>query len=82
MLTRQVDHLSSVEDFVERVIIERECCKGCELCIRACPRSVLVMSDDFNKSGYHYSVFKNKEDCNSCTFCAVICPDVCIEVYR
>jgi len=40
------------------------------------------MSDDFNKSGYHYSVFKNKDRCNSCTSCAIICPDACIEVFR
>ncbi len=67
---------------MERVTIDIEYCKGCELCITACPRSSLVMSDDFNKSGYHYSIFKNKEDCNSCTFCGIICPDVCIEVYK
>ncbi|HUT65754.1 MAG TPA: ferredoxin family protein [Spirochaetota bacterium] len=66
----------------ERVVIETECCKGCELCIAACPRDVLEMSEDFNRSGYHYSVFENREKCNSCTFCAIICPDMCIEVYR
>jgi len=67
---------------VERVIIDKECCKGCELCVHACPLSVLVMSDDFNASGYYYSIFQEKEKCNSCTFCAIICPDVCIEVNR
>jgi len=72
----------AAEGCVERVVIDKEECKGCELCIAACPRSVLTISDDFNRSGFHYSVYKNKEDCNSCTFCAIICPDVCIEVYR
>lgn len=67
---------------MDRVVIDKNRCKGCELCIAACPRSVLVMSDDFNKSGYHYSVFKNKDRCNSCTSCAIICPDACIEVFR
>ena len=66
----------------ERVVIETECCKGCELCIAACPRDVLEMSHGFNHSGYHYSVVGHAEKCNSCTFCAVICPDMCIEVYR
>lgn len=68
--------------FVERVVIEKEECKGCELCVDACPRGVLVMSDEFNSSGYHYSVARNRDKCNSCTFCAVMCPDVCIEVNR
>jgi 2-oxoglutarate ferredoxin oxidoreductase subunit delta len=67
---------------VDKVLINRERCKGCELCVGACPREVLVMSDDFNRSGYHFSVYRNKESCTSCTFCAVICPDVCIEVYK
>jgi 2-oxoglutarate ferredoxin oxidoreductase subunit delta len=67
---------------VDKVLINSERCKGCELCVGACPREVLVMSDDFNHSGYHYSVYRNKESCTSCTFCAVMCPDVCIEVYK
>jgi 2-oxoglutarate ferredoxin oxidoreductase subunit delta len=70
-----------VEDS-NRVVIKTECCKGCELCIGACPRGVLEMSVEFNRSGYHYSIFKYHDKCNSCTFCAIICPDVCIEVYR
>jgi len=67
---------------MERIVIDKEGCKGCELCINACPRDVLVMSKDFNRSGYQYCIFKNKENCNSCTFCAIMCPDICIEVYR
>ena len=66
----------------ERVVIAKECCKGCELCIDACPRGVLEMSREINRSGYRYSVFVNKKECNSCTLCAVMCPDMCIEVYR
>jgi 2-oxoglutarate ferredoxin oxidoreductase subunit delta len=40
------------------------------------------MSEEFNCSGYHYSVAVRGEHCTSCTFCAVMCPDVCIEVYK
>jgi 2-oxoglutarate ferredoxin oxidoreductase subunit delta len=43
---------------------------------------VLVMSEDFNHSGYHYSIYQNKENCTKCTFCGIMCPDVCISVYR
>jgi 2-oxoglutarate ferredoxin oxidoreductase subunit delta len=71
-----------MEHNVERVLVDKERCKGCELCITACPRSVLAMSDVFNGSGYHYSVAVRGEDCTSCTFCAVMCPDTCIEIYK
>ena len=28
------------------------------------------------------SLYKNKQDCTKCSFCGIMCPDVCIEVYR
>jgi 2-oxoglutarate ferredoxin oxidoreductase subunit delta len=70
------------EQPLDKVLIDKECCKGCELCIITCPRSVLAMSEEFNGSGYHYSVAVRGESCTSCTFCAVMCPDTCIEVYK
>ncbi len=66
----------------DKVVIDKEYCKGCALCVAYCPHGVLEMSEDINSSGYHYSVFKNKEKCTSCTYCAIVCPDACIEVYK
>ena len=34
--------------------IDVEKCKGCELCIPACPPNVLVMSSAVNETGYRY----------------------------
>ena len=65
-----------------KVVINKEKCKGCELCINACPQGVLALSEDFNTKGYRYSVSVNPEKCVGCAFCAMMCPDVAIEVYK
>jgi len=58
-----------------------ETCKGCELCIEACPQESLQLSPGINKQGYHYAVLI-KDNCTGCTNCALVCPDAVITVYR
>ena len=58
-----------------------ETCKGCELCIDACPQESLAMSKDINKQGYHYAVLVH-DNCTGCINCALVCPDAVITVYR
>lgn len=69
-----------------RIEIDREFCKGCCLCISVCPREMIVTSETSNQKGYFPAEFKSGENtgktCNACSLCAVICPDVAIEVYR
>lgn len=62
------------------VVIDPERCKGCELCIRACPPEVLVMSSDVNETGYRYPLLQ--PGCTGCTACQMVCPDQVFEVYR
>lgn len=62
------------------VTIERNRCKGCELCTHACPKQVLAMSKDINDKGYFYSTVAAQEKCVGCRFCAMVCPDVAITV--
>ena len=62
------------------VVIAAERCKGCELCIPACPPSVLVMSDAVNSSGFPYPVLQ--PGCIGCALCHAVCPDFVFEVYR
>lgn len=40
------------------------------------------MSDRFNSKGLHPSEVRDGGECNGCTVCAVMCPDVAIEVYK
>ena len=62
--------------------IDKERCKGCGLCIAACPQKILAFSDEFNASGYNVICVEKSENCVGCAFCALTCPDVAIEVYQ
>ena len=55
-------------------------CKGCELCVRFCPRDVLLVSEQTNIKGYHVpEIAPGKEDdCVHCQFCTLICPEFAI----
>ncbi len=63
------------------VVIDIEKCKGCEVCISACPQNVLALAPQVNNKGYHYTV-KVNSDCTGCANCAIVCPDAVIAVYR
>ncbi|MDR2588403.1 MAG: 4Fe-4S binding protein [Spirochaetales bacterium] len=56
------------------VDIEINQCKGCRLCIEACPTHSLVRGSEINKSGYQYTKF-TQNGCTACGFCYYICPE-------
>ncbi len=66
----------------ERVVSEHEgrkitviprYCKGCEICVRFCPASVLEIKE--------FKVHVARiADCTDCMLCEVRCPDFAIEV--
>lgn len=62
--------------------ISRDVCKGCELCVSFCPKSLIRLSDKMNASGYLPATFEDNGECTGCSACALVCPEVAIEVYR
>ena len=62
------------------VIIDKNHCKGCELCTRACPQNIISMSKDITVRGYYYAQVHDPSRCLGCQLCAIVCPDVAIEV--
>jgi len=64
------------------IVIDTEHCKGCELCVSACPTDVILMEKNVNSKGYHFAYMENPDACTGCANCAVVCPDGVITVYR
>lgn len=63
------------------VVIDIEACKGCDLCIDACPPRVLEMTTrEANAKGYRYP--RLLAGCTGCQACAQICPDFVFQVYK
>lgn len=62
------------------VVIAEERCKGCELCVPACPPGVLRMGERRNAIGARLpDLFAG---CTGCGACLLVCPDFCFEVYK
>jgi 2-oxoglutarate ferredoxin oxidoreductase subunit delta len=65
-----------------RVWIGIEECKGCGLCVEACPKGVLGISDRFNGRGYRPAVWTGS-GCTGCGICFYACPEPgAIKVWR
>ena len=64
------------------IVVDIEKCKGCEVCVPACPTDVIRLAEDVNGKGYHYAYMENPDNCTGCVNCAIVCPDGVITVYR
>lgn len=66
----------------KRVIFNADLCKGCGLCVSACPKKIIFLSDELNDKGYRIATVTEQDECISCASCAIICPDNVITVYK
>lgn len=66
-----------------KVTIDQEKCKGCGLCVNACPQKVLELdTSKLNLKGYHPAKPARPEKCVGCAICGLMCPDCVITVER
>lgn len=54
--------------------IDEEECKGCGLCVEACPPKVISLGDRLNHYGYHTAVYAGS-GCTGCGICFMACPE-------
>ena len=65
------------------VTINEEKCKGCGLCVRACPKQIVAISKTkLNTKGYHPAEVTDMSACIACASCARTCPDAVITVEK
>lgn len=66
-----------------KITFKEDLCKGCGLCVEACPKGLLSLTADrINAKGYNYAVIGNESSCIGCAFCATMCPDSVIKVEK
>lgn len=49
-------------------------CKGCGLCVEACPPKVIQLSERLNTYGYRTATYSGT-GCTGCGICFLVCPE-------
>ena len=58
-------------------------CKGCGLCVDACPKQILrIDPDTINQKGHSPVQMLDQSRCTGCGFCALMCPDCAIIIAK
>ena len=68
---------------MNRVTFKTDLCKGCGLCVLACPKKIISLAAELlNKKGYHPAQIIDQDKCIACAMCATMCPDTVITVEK
>lgn len=79
----QIPYRTREVAFMPRIIVNDYYCKGCGLCVDACPTDVVALDQDrITEKGYHPAILIDESKCTGCMNCAVMCPDIAITVER
>jgi 2-oxoglutarate ferredoxin oxidoreductase subunit delta len=65
-----------------KIVVNRDLCKECLLCIEFCRKGCIEAGREYNSRGYRPVTAIEEKECNGCALCALMCPEVAIEVYR
>lgn len=66
-----------------KVTFKTDICKGCGLCVSACPKKIIELAKDtINKKGHNPARITDQDKCIACAFCATMCPDCVITVEK
>ena len=68
---------------MSKITIDINRCKGCGLCVEACPKKLLRLdNENLNDKGYSPAAMTDISKCIACAFCARMCPDCVITVEK
>ena len=68
---------------MNKVTVNAERCKGCGLCVLACPKKIIALAKEtLNSKGFHPAEITDQSKCIACAMCATMCPDVVITVEK
>ena len=66
-----------------KLTFKEDLCKGCGLCITACPKKILALSKTkLNHKGHTPVECTDEKACVGCASCAMMCPDTAITVEK
>jgi len=66
-----------------KITFKYDICKGCGLCVSACPKKLIVITTEkINKKGHNPAEITDQDKCSGCASCATMCPDSVITVER
>lgn len=66
-----------------KLTFQEELCKGCGLCVSACPKGLLrLCKTRLNQKGHTPVELTDEAACVGCAFCATMCPDCVITVEK
>ena len=63
-----------------KVRVLEKYCKGCGLCVPACPKKILYLSEEVDRRGVHVVKIHAETPCTGCLNCTTMCPDAALEV--
>jgi len=65
---------------MNKLWIDERYCKGCLICVDACPAQAIKASKEINDWGYILPTEDDMNGCKACGLCELMCPDFAIAI--
>ena len=60
---------------IPEIRIDQERCKGCDLCLKLCPKGVFQESQEVGAKGFRLIIPELSRQCSNCGLCKYFCPE-------